>query len=115
MPDDAALLQVLASLREYGAVGESSLAQAIAHADCFTSAIPSGCRALIDLGSGGGLPGLVLALRFPEASVVLTDRRERRTDLLRRACARLELLDRVTVITGDVARLVTARGMGEQF
>lgn len=105
MADDSALLQVLSSLRTYGALGEASLPDAIQHAESFLAAIPSYCTSLVDLGSGGGLPGLVLALRLPQAEIVLTDRRERRTDLLRRACSRLQIDNRVSVITGDVARL----------
>ena len=115
MADDQALLDALASLRDYGALGEQSLPQAIAHADAFVAAIPAGCRRLIDLGSGGGLPGLVLACRLPEVAVVLTDRRERRTDLLRRACARLGLTERVTVVTGDVARLSQRAELSASF
>jgi 16S rRNA G527 N7-methylase RsmG len=56
---------------------------------------------------------------------VLTDRRERRADLLRLACAQLGLDDRVSVLTTDVVDLgrdpafargfdaVTARAFGE--
>ena len=125
MPDDTELLAVLESLRERGALGETSLPHAVAHADLFLAAIPATCTRLIDLGSGGGLPGLVLASRLTDASIVLCDRRERRMDLLRLACTRLGLLDRVTVITADVVALarqpefqgdfdvVTARAFGD--
>jgi 16S rRNA G527 N7-methylase RsmG len=124
MPDDSALLEVLTSLRERGALGETSLPQAIEHADAFVAAIPPSTRRLIDLGSGGGLPGLVVAMRLPHVEVVLTDRRERRMDLLRLACSRLGL-DHVVVLTADVVRLggrveyaaqfdaVTARSFGD--
>lgn len=57
----------------------------------------------VDLGSGAGLPALVLAVAFPETTWTLIERRAGRTDLLRRAVHRLELLDRVDVITGDAA------------
>ena len=125
MPDDTELLAVLESLRERGALGETSLPHAVAHADLFLAAIPDTCTRLIDLGSGGGLPGLVLASRLTDVSIVLCDRRERRMDLLRLACTRLGLLDRVTVITTDVTALarraefagefdvVTARAFGD--
>jgi 16S rRNA (guanine527-N7)-methyltransferase len=56
----------------------------------------------VDVGSGAGLPGLPLALRWPTAEILLVDRREARTDWLRRAVGRLELGDRVRVVTGDV-------------
>lgn len=125
MPDDKELLVVLQGLRERGALGEASLPGAVRHADAFLAAMPPSTRRVIDLGSGGGLPGLVLAVRLPHVEFVLTDRRERRMDLLRMACLRLGIDDRVLVITGDVVRLgkmpelsgtfdvVTARALGE--
>lgn len=125
MADDSQLLAVLESLRERGALGESSLTNAVAHADSFVAAVPAGCQELLDLGSGGGLPGLVIAVRLPHVRVTLTDRRERRMDLLRHACAKLDLGDRVVLRTADVRRLaleapmrgkfdvVTARAFGE--
>ncbi len=125
MPDDTDLLAVLEFLRERGALGEASLPRAVAHADLFVAAAPPACRRVLDLGSGGGLPGLVIASRMPDATVVLTDRRERRMDLLRVACARLGWGSRVSVITADVVALgrdpahhggydvVTARAFGD--
>jgi 16S rRNA (guanine527-N7)-methyltransferase len=77
---------------------------------------------VVDLGSGGGLPGLVVALDRPDLQVVLVDRRQKRTDLLERSVVRLGLENRVTVHCGDAARLplhypdgfdgVMARGFG---
>ena len=55
-----------------------------------------------DVGSGGGLPGLVLASMFPDQSVVLIERRQGRCDFLRREVVRLGLAQ-VSVFEGDVA------------
>jgi len=77
----------------------------------------------VDIGTGAGLPGLVLAEALPGTRWLLIDRRVGRIDLLRRAIRRLELDDRVTVLSGDVAAvgrgewrgqagLVTARSFG---
>jgi 16S rRNA (guanine527-N7)-methyltransferase len=55
---------------------------------------------VVDLGSGGGLPGLVVALAWPAAHLVLLDANGRRTDFLSRAVATLGLGDRVTVVNG---------------
>jgi 16S rRNA (guanine527-N7)-methyltransferase len=104
MPDGS-LLDVLAALRDRGAIGEPSLPDAVAHAERFLAAIGDD-GAILDLGSGGGLPGLVIATALPERDVVLVDRRARRTDLLRWAVARLGLAH-VTVVTADVVRLGT--------
>jgi 16S rRNA (guanine527-N7)-methyltransferase len=52
---------------------------------------------LLDLGSGGGLPGLVVAVRWAEVSLVLIDSHGRRTAFLSDAVRRLGLEDRVSV------------------
>jgi 16S rRNA G527 N7-methylase RsmG len=105
MADDRDLFDVLTSLRDYGALGETSLDSAIRHADQFVAALPSDAVRLIDIGSGGGLPGLVVAYRVRAAQIVLCDRRERRCDLLRRAVARLGFDRQVTVVTADVTQM----------
>ncbi len=60
---------------------------------------------VVDLGSGAGLPALILADAFPATTWSLVERRAGRTDLLRRAIARLDLDDRVEVLTTDAAAL----------
>ena len=47
---------------------------AVAHADAFAAALPSSA-AVVDLGSGGGLPGLVIAVRRPDLRLTLVERR----------------------------------------
>lgn len=63
---------------------------------------------VVDIGSGAGLPALVLADAFPDTQWTLIERRSGRTDLLARAIQRLELDDRVTVLAVDAA--VAGRG-----
>jgi len=78
---------------------------------------------VVDLGSGAGLPALILADAFPDTSWTLIERRAGRTDLLRRAVARLGLQTRVEIVTSDVTAVahselrgsadwVTARSFG---
>ena len=50
------------------------------------------------MGAGGGLPGLVVAQQWPEASLVLLEANERRSAFLRRVVDRLELADRVSIL-----------------
>lgn len=50
-----------------------------------------------DIGSGAGLPGLVLAIARPDAQFILIEPMERRVDWLRRESAALEL-DNVEVV-----------------
>lgn len=101
---NAELVAVLSMIRDRGAIGERSLEDAIAHADRFVTALPEAGHRLVDLGSGGGLPGLVIAVRRPDVAVTLVERRRSRADLLRRAVSALGL-DGVTVRDVDVAAL----------
>ncbi len=64
---------------------------------------------VVDIGSGAGLPALILADAFPETTWTLIERRSGRTDLLSRAVKRLGLRDRVDIVTDDV----TTMGRGE--
>ncbi len=59
---------------------------------------------MIDLGSGGGLPGLVIAVDRPDLRLTLLDARQKRTDQLRRLVGRLGLADRVDVVCDRVER-----------
>lgn len=52
---------------------------------------------VVDVGSGGGVPGLVLAIRLPERPVTLVEAHGRRAEFLRTAAADLGL-DNVTVV-----------------
>lgn len=59
--------------------------------------IPSGA-VVVDVGSGAGLPGLVLAVARPDLTVILVEPLARRTVFLTEAVAALGLGDRVTVL-----------------
>ncbi|MBO0809667.1 MAG: 16S rRNA (guanine(527)-N(7))-methyltransferase RsmG [Actinobacteria bacterium] len=66
--------------------------------------------ALIDLGSGAGLPGIVLALLLPDVSVTLLERMARRSEFLRECVRELGLVN-VRVVEAqaeEVAGLLTA-------
>jgi 16S rRNA (guanine527-N7)-methyltransferase len=52
---------------------------------------------LVDVGSGGGVPGLVLAVRFPERAVTLVEATGRKAAFLRETAAALGL-DNVRVV-----------------
>jgi 16S rRNA (guanine527-N7)-methyltransferase len=71
-------------------------------------AVPAGARRLCDVGSGGGLPGVPLAIAFPVLEVTLAERRRNRIDFLELAIAELAL-DNVDVWAGDVRRLPSGR------
>src|SRR6478672_8114185 len=79
-PEWPAVLAALAEARARGFVGGGQDVDALAdHARGFVGPIGEAARVL-DLGSGGGVPGLVVAALLPEATVTLLDASVSRTD-----------------------------------
>lgn len=125
-PDAAvALVEMLETARRRGLLGPGPVETHIGHALGFAEAAggpPPGLA--LDLGSGGGVPGLVLAVEWPGSEWVLLDGRARSAEFLTEALARLELGNRVRVCEAraEVAahdgglrgsfHLVVARGLG---
>ncbi|HSL11150.1 MAG TPA: RsmG family class I SAM-dependent methyltransferase [Actinomycetota bacterium] len=70
-------------------------------------AVPSAARSLCDIGSGGGLPGVVLAIALPEVRVTLAERRNNRASFLATVVAELGLSN-AEVFSGDVGSLTAA-------
>lgn len=69
-------------------------------------AFPAGA-AVIDVGSGAGLPGIPLALARPDLSIQLVEPMQRRVDFLSDVLARLSL-DRVSVVRARAEELAGA-------
>ena len=61
-------------------------------------------QSLLDIGSGNGLPGIVLAIANKQADVALLESRSRRARFLRQAQIELKL-ERVTVINNRLQKL----------
>jgi 16S rRNA (guanine527-N7)-methyltransferase len=81
--------------------------------------VPASCR-LADIGSGAGLPGLVLAMMRPQAQVILVEPMARRTTFLLECVSELGLLNvevkrgRAEDYAGRIeADVVTARAVAE--
>lgn len=68
------------------------------------AAIPREAGTLCDLGSGGGLPGIPLAIALPDIAVTLSERRANRVSFLHLVIQALDLPN-VEVRAGDVASL----------
>ncbi len=56
----------------------------------------------LDIGSGGGFPGLVLAIARPDWQFILSERRAKKAAFLRHCVAELDLGGRVQVFAGDI-------------
>lgn len=119
-----ALASVLDQARQLGFLGPGPVQAHIDHAWAFAVAVGDAPRDLVDLGSGGGVPGLVLAACWPETIVMLVEAAERRARFLADAVESLGMAPRVSVTLGraeELGRLpdwrgrfpaVTARGFG---
>jgi 16S rRNA (guanine527-N7)-methyltransferase len=98
------LHEILADAREAGFLGPGSIEPHIRHAEGFAAigrrlaASGRPTPRLVDLGSGGGLPGLVVAMSWPEAAVDLLEAGARRAVFLQQATSRLGLGTRVRVL-----------------
>ena len=109
-----ALVDALLDAQRLGFLGPRPIPEVILHARGFVRALLAGhaeghIETILDLGSGGGVPGLVLAHDLPTARLTLLDRRAKRTDALERVVRRLGWHDRVTVVCTDVAAFVPDR------
>ncbi|HEV2308951.1 MAG TPA: RsmG family class I SAM-dependent methyltransferase [Acidimicrobiia bacterium] len=94
------LRAALERAQRLGFLGPGPLDEQLAHADAFIALLGSPSDSFLDLGSGGGLPGLALALAWPAAHGMLLDANHRRGAHLERACAELGIADRVDVLVG---------------
>jgi 16S rRNA (guanine527-N7)-methyltransferase len=98
--DPGVLLDVLEDARELGLLGPGPVARQYEHALDLAQGIGEVDGRVLDLGSGGGLPGLVLFDVWPEATGVLLDAQRRRCEFLARALSTLDLTARVAVECG---------------
>jgi 16S rRNA (guanine527-N7)-methyltransferase len=119
----AALLGVLEAAQRWGFLGPGPVTTQLDHALAFDPLLPAKDPLdALDLGSGGGVPALVLAVVRPESSWTLVDSAARRTAFLSEAVSELGLQDRVDVLTARAEELpsswrqrfdvVTARSFG---
>lgn len=102
------LVEVLDEARRRGFLGDRPIPAVVEHARHFVAELHDDLGSVIDLGSGGGVPGLVVAFDRPELEVTLLDRRTKRTDFLELAVRRLGWTTGVHVIAGDAAQLATS-------
>jgi len=101
-PDPDVLHAVLVAARQAGFLGPGPIERHLLHAEGFVTlarAQPEAATShLLDLGSGGGLPGLVIAAQWPAATVVLLEANQRRAEFLARSVVTSGLQGRVQVV-----------------
>ncbi len=130
-PNDRLRLALEAS-QAFGFFGPGPLDTPLAHAEGFLDVasqeahrlgFDSSSAAFLDLGSGGGLPGLVGIDRLPQSSWVLLDAQAKRIRFLESVVSQWQVEDRVLCVLGraeeiyragqaGLVDIVTSRGFG---
>jgi 16S rRNA (guanine527-N7)-methyltransferase len=103
------LRRQLERARDLGFLGPGPVEAHLTHAigladDLHARGMPRPGMAALDLGSGGGVPGLVLVDRWPTTRWVLLDASERRTDFLAEAIEAMAVGHRVSVVRARAER-----------
>lgn len=111
----AALRTVLEQSRSHGFLGPGPVEAQLEHSAELGRLIGPFREEFLDLGSGGGLPGLVLANLWPTARAVLLDSQRRRCAFLQSAVEILGLAERVDVRWGRAERLARDPGLRGRF
>lgn len=100
---------VLEEARALGFLGPGPVTFHVEHARAYLPALEPVLGEALDLGAGGGIPGLVLALERPDLSWTFLDGMAKRTAFLERAAKRL-VLGNVTVRTARAEEVPDLRG-----
>lgn len=94
------LQAVLTESRRLGFLGPGPIEPHIVHATAFAEAVEQDPARALDLGAGGGLPGLVLVTQhWPATRWTLLDAQAKRTRFLAEAVETLGVGDRVEIVT----------------
>ncbi|MFZ4529607.1 MAG: 16S rRNA (guanine(527)-N(7))-methyltransferase RsmG [Undibacterium curvum] len=89
----------LTAIRDPQEMVKQHLLDSLSAAPAFTDA-----RNVLDVGAGGGLPGMMLAIAYPQTRISMIDTVSKKTAFLSQAKAELGLSN-VTVFTGRVEQL----------
>lgn len=99
-PPKGDLLTQLERARALGLLGPGPARDHLEHARAFIAALTDVRGLVVDLGSGGGVPGLPVLVARPDLRLVLVDASARRGAFLRTAVAALDAADRAEVVVG---------------
>jgi len=112
------LVEALERPHRLGTIG-GDLEEQLAHCASFSSvlaelSVADDARG-IDLGTGGGLPGVALAALRPMMQWTLVDMRAARADEVERTILRLRLAERVQVVSAEAQRLAHDQDHREMY
>lgn len=96
--DRTRVAEVLSEAQRRGALGAGPVDDHVRHAEAMAEVVGAEPVSFCDLGSGAGVPGLVLALLWPETTLALVDAMAKRTRWLETACRELGLGARCRVV-----------------
>ena len=105
------LAGVLARSQQLGFLGPGDVAAHVRHAEAFVAAAEVEPEAFVDLGSGGGVPGLVLAQRWAGATGLLVDGQLRRVRFLEESLEELGIEHRIAARHGRAEELAHEPGL----
>jgi 16S rRNA (guanine527-N7)-methyltransferase len=112
-------IKILRRSADRGFLGGMTIPDQVDHALGFAFAVEECLEtaplSVLDLGTGGGIPGLILMALWPDARVVLLDANERRTEFLRAEVLALPPRAEVEVVRGRAEELARNESLREQF
>jgi 16S rRNA (guanine527-N7)-methyltransferase len=113
--EPAVLEALLSEARRFGFLGPGPVTAQMERSLAFAKMVTAVPQIAVDLGSGGGLPGLVLALTWPSSRWVFVESNQRRAAWLESALETLGAANRVDVLCDraeNIAR-TTLRGASD--
>eukprot|EP00871_Galdieria_phlegrea_P004753 jgi/Galph1/5279/GphlegSOOS_G3965.1 len=105
----------LTAIRDWDQVITKHCIDSLTLVPCIRKLYPSLSGTLIDVGSGGGVPGIILAIAFPQWKVTLLDKTRKKTLLQQRMIKDLALDNRVNCVWSRAETLGHDKQVRESF
>jgi 16S rRNA (guanine527-N7)-methyltransferase len=109
------LLDILERAQSVGLLGPGPVAAHVDHARAWAGALGPAPESFLDLGCGGGVPGLILLAEWPEASATLLDGRSLAARTVETAAEELGWDSRVTTVAARAEEAGRDPGLRERF
>jgi len=113
--DEHALLEILEAGQRRGYLGPEPVRRHLEHSLALATLVGTPPTRFVDLGSGAGVPGLVLAALWEDAEAILVDANRRRCESLEQAAEQLGLAGRVSVRCGRAEWLARQSDLRGRF